>query len=1185
MPVLAGPSGPPAGNYILNVSTTASQPAFNVASGTVSGTLIVGQCMTTLGGSCGAGGGSTATVNLASQYSDAYYSAPGSSNVVSGLSPGTTWWSLLSGGPNAPPVWFPVVLSTGALQSGATFYVSSGTLAVQLNIGTGSNAYAIYPGSLQLKIQSPSTYGISFYSLNTESFYVSTAIARVDEPIQMVEGVAPSGTSGSDFLWGDSTYHWPRFEANNGTANYLVTGSSTSNTAGHLATWSSNGLTLLDGGTISGNFIQLTSALQTGATFYVSSGTVAGPLTANSFDVTSTSGSISGVSGSIGLTNSLGDVYLNPKSGNNVYVTQGGNLAFLTSGGYEGFYPASSLSSNLLWQLPSLDGAANQCLSTDGSKHLGWTTTGGGSTVLQSSGVAFGSASNTVAVDTNNFTWNGPLSNGLYASTGTISSMTVTSINIAGVGSLSKTALTSLSLQSTLSNGNLYLQTQSGQSIIVPNGNKLMFNASSGGNSGFTGYTGAAVGPVWHLPGSDSSGCFQSDGSGNMSIASCGTGGGGGSSSLAVTTGAVTGFSGTTSSPTAVIVADSRVFNGQLTANSTYFWTINPASVTAQGYITAASLGAITGNQSITWTGSGDVSGTASGATSISPTLTAAASQPNIFTLGASSVTINNYAIYRGSVNVLGAGGIIDKYGISASTVNISSNTILAGATIYYQGYILTPSTVNAGAYQGGGLSTCGSSSQALSWSSTEGQYGCTTITAAGIGALTGNQTITLTGPVTGSGATSIADSLSLNPSASITGTLSASNMVSTAAFTTSTQTWTANQTFQNAIYISTSIIANGAVGSSGQVLSSQGPGLPVQWATASGTGGGIVSPGTFTWTDNYGITGSTLVFSTGTFTYVSGSTISYSSATFSNATVYGGAISVATLATTGANGLNVTNGGNISGGTLSVNQTNGVDFLDASTSHGVVIKAPSSVTTYNLLLPGSQGGVSTLLQNDGSGNLSWASSSGALLASTQTFTGANTFQSSTTYQSTVTYQNISSTTYTNVSTMSATNLYFDITGSSVASAAGILTNSCGYIIGTMVQEISSTSVNAQMISGAAFTNATAWNTTITPKCATDQIRVTWTGGVITQANALFYFTLLRDSTDLSQGTNGLSFADFNTASNIETPLTMIAYDSPGDKSSHTYGLSAKGASGNVQICDANSNQMACRMFVEEYAK
>lgn len=52
---------------------------------------------------------------------------------------------------------------------------------------------------------------------------------------------------------------------------------------------------------------------------------------------------------------------------------------------------------------------------------------------------------------------------------------------------------------------------------------------------------------------------------------------------------------------------------------------------------------------------------------------------------------------------------------------------------------------------------------------------------------------------------------------------------------------------------------------------------------------------------------------------------------------------------------------------------------LDGSTSGALTITVPAVVTSYTLTLPVSQGSAGTVLQNDGSGNLSWVSSGSAL--------------------------------------------------------------------------------------------------------------------------------------------------------------------------------------------------------------
>lgn len=67
------------------------------------------------------------------------------------------------------------------------------------------------------------------------------------------------------------------------------------------------------------------------------------------------------------------------------------------------------------------------------------------------------------------------------------------------------------------------------------------------------------------------------------------------------------------------------------------------------------------------------------------------------------------------------------------------------------------------------------------------------------------------------------------------------------------------------------------------------------------------------------------------------------------------------------------------------------------TTSGTVTIVAQATAGTYTLTLPNAQGSANTVLQNDGSGNLSWASIAGDMtLAGVQTVTGAKTFADST---------------------------------------------------------------------------------------------------------------------------------------------------------------------------------------------
>lgn len=150
-----------------------------------------------------------------------------------------------------------------------------------------------------------------------------------------------------------------------------------------------------------------------------------------------------------------------------------------------------------------------------------------------------------------------------------------------------------------------------------------------------------------------------------------GSGGSGGGFSMAIGTGTAAGVGPyaepltSTSSVRSILIFDSTTFNTQFTAGGTTYVTPKSSSFTLQGVITAASLGAITGNQNITVTGDSAGSGT----TAI--TLTAAATQANIKTF-TSSITVQTQLQASTMTAVLGNNSVLP--GITNSPLQVIGN-------------------------------------------------------------------------------------------------------------------------------------------------------------------------------------------------------------------------------------------------------------------------------------------------------------------------------------------------------------------------------------------------------------------------------------------------------------------------------------------------------------------------------
>ena len=166
--------------------------------------------------------------------------------------------------------------------------------------------------------------------------------------------------------------------------------------------------------------------------------------------------------------------------------------------------------------------------------------------------------------------------------------------------------------------------------------------------------------------------------------------------------------------------------------------TYNNVTVNAKGLVTSGSnVSYLTGNQSITWTASGDVSGSASGATSISPALTVT---------GLRGVALPTLGASAGFLRYTGTGTntwVFDTntYLTANQTITLSGDATGSGTTA------ITVTLANSGV--------------------TAGTYNNVTVNAKGlvtsgsnVSYLTANQTITLSGDVTGSGTTAITATL-----------------------------------------------------------------------------------------------------------------------------------------------------------------------------------------------------------------------------------------------------------------------------------------------------------------------------------------------------------------------------------------------------------------------------------------
>ena len=225
--------------------------------------------------------------------------------------------------------------------------------------------------------------GVAMASATLSQIIWGNGTVQVSSPA--VGATGPPGVDGTSFYPATATASFP----------YGITGTTvTASTVALNAITNRSGTTIIR--TDGGNYLTISSIT------FASDGTV----------LTSTSGLVSGANVATSATQTFtGGNTFNSWTTHNGSVTLHGNV---------------NVSSGVL--LSGSSGVYGQVFTSDGIGNVPVWSTPTVQTLI-SSGIAFGSSTNTVTQDTMSFTWNGPLSNGLYASSGTISSLTVTGMS------------------------------------------------------------------------------------------------------------------------------------------------------------------------------------------------------------------------------------------------------------------------------------------------------------------------------------------------------------------------------------------------------------------------------------------------------------------------------------------------------------------------------------------------------------------------------------------------------------------------------------------------------------------------------------------------------------------------------------------------------------------------------------
>lgn len=201
----------------------------------------------------------------------------------------------------------------------------------------------------------------------------------------------------------------------------------------------------------------------------------------------------------------------------------------------------------------------------------------------------------------------------------------------------------------------------------------------------------------------------------------------------------------------------------------------------------------------------------------------------------------------------------------------------------------------------------------------------------------------------------------------------------------------------------------------------------------------------------------------------------------------------------------------------------------------------------------GSQGTAGQSLQSNAGSAPTWVNVPSAILATTSSWTASQTFSSATATAITV--------------------------GVIKSTQGVVMTNSCGYVIGSVVQSTQAIDITATTTSGTSY-NVTNTSATIIPKCATNQIIVTITGSVqatITSGHSTSV-TIFRNGSDLSVGARSFITISGNITGVEYAGVPISLLDSPASTSAQTYVIELKSTTTAEGIWNPNADQAMIRL-------